>query len=157
MRKTKDQKAAISKREKLALPADPMAATAQERIPREGTSEWHFYQYSQAYSRAMTMATGRPFTPPMVAGPKSVMVQLLITHCHDEEGGKHRGAAVIEWIENVVQDFRSSADEREYGYGNQGWAPSAFARWLDNGRPKANAPRPGANAAGRAHIAVKKG
>lgn len=157
MPKTPDQKAAIKKREKLATPADPMAAEPLERVPREGTSEWYFYQYGQAYARGMAKATGRPFTPPIVAGPQCLMIKLLQTHCRGEDGKILRGKDTLEWIENVVCDFRLNANEREYGYGNHAWSPSAFARWLDNGLPKANATPQSQAAERRAHIAIRKG
>jgi hypothetical protein len=153
-----DQKAAAKKRTKIAKPPkqiDPMADDIPERVPREGSSEWHFYQYGKAFARGMTKATGRPFTAPVVAGPQGVMVKLLVAHCRNEDGKLLKGQAVIEWLENVVYDFRSKANERDYGFGNAAWSPSAFARWLDNGRPTTTLARPGS--AARAHIAVKQG
>lgn len=154
MARSKDQDTAIKKRTKLAECADPMA-TPDAVAPKEGTSARFFWEYGQAFARGISKATNRPTTAPVVAGPTSIMVQLLRAHCKDESGVLLKGAAVLEWLENVVHDFRSQADEREYGRGRMGWSPNEFARWLDNGRPVANAPRPGA-AAARAHIAVKK-
>jgi hypothetical protein len=162
MARTKDQSDAIKKRQKLAEVADPMAEP-ELHTPKEGTSAWFYYRYGQAYARGMTRASGRPFTPPTVAGPLSIMVQLLRTHCRGDDGKTLRGESVIDWIENVACDFRTVADEREYGRGHSAWSPAAFARWLDSGRPKlpASSVSRGSHSSTtaperRAHITIKK-
>lgn len=154
-----DQKAAAKKRAKIAKQPkqiDPMADDTDGEPPRN-SSQWHFWAYGKAYADGISRASGLPFTRPVVAGPKSVMVELLRAHCRDEKGQQIRGPAVLEWLENVAYDFRSKANERDYGVGQFAWSPSAFARWLDNGRPTTALTRPGSSFAARAHIAVKQG
>lgn len=156
MRRTKEQNEAIKKRTKLSeREADPMAAD-ETNEPRKGTSAWFFWAYSQAYARGMSKATGRPFTPPSVPGPQSPLVQTLRAHCKDQNNDLIRGEAVLEWIENVVCDFRLNADDRDYGRGNLAWSPTAFARWLDAGRPSFVMTLPTTAQSRREHITVKK-
>lgn len=153
MKKPTKDAAAIKERTKIAAPVDPMADESDGE-PRRDSSQWHFWAYGKAFADGISRASGLPCTRPIVAGPKSVMVQLLRAHCKEEHGTQIRGADVITWIENVVYDFRSQADAREYGFGQSAWSPSAFARWLDKGRPVLTLARPMPS---RAHIAVKKG
>lgn len=155
MAKTKDQKEAIRVRSKLAENPDPMASDGATE-PRKGTSAWFFWAYGQAYARGISKATGKPTTPPVVPGPRSTLVQAMIVHCRGTDGKQLRGEAAIEWLENVVCDFKTFADERDYGRGIHAWGPAAFARWLDAGRPKANASQSTTAADRRAHIAVRK-
>ena len=155
MAKTKDQKEAIRVRSKLAENPDPMTHDDATE-PRRGTSAWFFWAYSQAYARGISKASGKPSTPPIVAGPTSTLVQTMIVHARDVDGNKLRGEAVLEWLENVVCDFRTHADERDYGRGIHAWGPSAFARWLDAGRPKVGATQGTTAPDRRAHIAVRK-
>lgn len=156
-----DQKAAAKARTKIAKPPkslDPMADDTDGEPPRD-SSRWHFWAYGKAYADGISRASGQPYTRPMVAatGPHNVLVRALRAHCKDENGALYRGEAVLDWIRNVVFDFRSKANERDYGFGQSAWSPTAFARWLDNGRPTMTLSRPGSSSAARAHIAVKQG
>lgn len=155
-----DQKAAAKARAKIAKPPkqlDPMD-DANGEPPRE-SPRWFLWAYGNAYAEGITRATGHPFTRPVVAtaGPNDVLLRALQAHCKDENGKLLRGPPVLEWIKGVVAEFRSKANEREYGFGQLAWSPIAFARWLDNGRPTMALSRPGSSAAARAHIAVKQG
>lgn len=157
MAKTKDQKEAIKKREKLAEPAaDPMALDNDPEEPPRDSKSWHPWAYSRAFARGIERATGCPFTPPPFKEPKPIMIALLRTHCKGADGKLLRGDDTLQWIENVVCDFRTTADERAYGFGVLGWSPMAFARWLDAGRPKAHAMHGTTAPDRRAHIAVRK-
>lgn len=156
-----DQKAVAAKRAKIAKPPkqlDPMADDTDGEPPRD-SSRWFLWAYGNAYAEGMTQATGHAFTRPVVAtaGPNSVLLRALQAHCRDENGKLLRGQAVLEWIRNVVTEFRSKANERDYGFGQLAWSPVAFARWLDNGRPTMALSRHGSSSAARAHIAVKQG
>jgi hypothetical protein len=155
MAKTKDQTKAIRRRSKLADNPDPMA-TPDATEPNKGTSAWFFWAYGQAYARGISKATGKPSTPPVVAGPNSTLVQTMIVHARDADGKKLKGEAVLEWLENVVCDFKTHADERDYGRGIHAWGTAAFARWLDAGRPKAHVIQGATAPDRRAHISVRK-
>jgi hypothetical protein len=149
---------AAKTRAKIAKPpksVDPMADDTDGEPQRDST-QWHFWAYGKAYADGISRASQQPYTRPVVAGPKSIMVQLLRAHCKDEHGKTLRGPDVLEWLENVAHDFRSKANEREYGFGQHAWSPQAFSNWLNNGRPTMTLSRPG-TAAARAHIAVKQG
>jgi len=148
-------------RAKIAKPPkqlDPMADDTDGEPSRE-SPQWHFWAYGKAYADGISRASGQPYTRPVVAasGPHSVLIRALRAHCKDENGVLYRGEVVLDWIKNVVFDFRSKASERDYGFGQFAWTPSAFARWLDNGRPTMALSRPGSSSAARAHIAVKQG
>lgn len=154
-----DQKAAAKARAKIAKPPkqlDPMADDTDGE-PFRDDPKWYPWAYGKHYADGISRASGVPFTRPNVAGPNDVMIRLLQKHCVDENGKRLRGDAVLVWLDNVAFDFRSKANERDYGFGQFAWSPSAFARWLDNGRPAMTLARPGSSAAARAHIAVKQG
>ena len=147
-------------RVKIAKPPkqrDPEADDANGEPPRE-SPQWRLWSYGKAYADGMTQATGHPFTRPLVAvaGPNDVLLRALQAHCKDETGKQLRGPLALEWIKDVVAEFRAKASERDYGFGQLAWSPVAFARWLDNGRPTMALSRPSA-AAARAHISVKQG
>lgn len=160
MNKT-DPKTTIAKRTKIAKPAKPLDPMADDTDgePSRDSPRWHLWAYGKAYADGITQATGHPFTRPVVAtaGPNSTLLRALQAHCKDENGKLLRGPSVLEWIKNVVAEFRSKANERDYGFGQLAWSPVAFARWLDNGRPTMALSRPGSSSAARAHIAVKQG
>jgi hypothetical protein len=112
----------------------------------------HFEVYADTFAAGIRRACGIPQTPPQVRGPRDPLVQLMRAHGVKMVDGREvmlEGEAVLVWLEGVAHDYRRDADARTYAFG--GWTPKGLARWLGEGRPRAQ------SIGGAAHIQVRRG